>query len=77
MGAWAYHELDPSGAYHQRSRPAVCDCGAAAWESECADVGGHWVFCLACGVVDAGGPDREAWDTGPVDEDAAHPLWDA
>jgi hypothetical protein len=74
---WAYHELDPSGAYHQRSRTMPCpDCGQPARESECADVGGHWVFCRGCGVIDAGGPAPEPWLRAAPSEDFLHPLWD-
>ena len=53
MMPWVNGEFDDSGAPHSRHREVPCPkCGRMARESECFDVGGHWIICLDYGVND-------------------------
>jgi predicted RNA-binding Zn-ribbon protein involved in translation (DUF1610 family) len=50
---WNYYEQDEIGECHSRSRKIPCpECGTLSRESQCFDVGGHWISCPQCGLID-------------------------
>lgn len=51
---WNYgYEEDEFGVPHGRSRKVPCpQCGTLSREAECFDVGGHWIFCPKCSLID-------------------------
>lgn len=52
---WVEKEFDTYGEPHGQDRVITCpQCGEKAREAMCFDVGGHWIFCDNCGVIDCG-----------------------
>ncbi len=50
---WIETEHDAFDMPHARHRTRPCpNCSEPARESECFDVGGHWIICLKWGVID-------------------------
>lgn len=53
MNDWIENEIDQFGYSHSARRDVTCPkCEGEASETTCEDVGGHWLICDTCGVID-------------------------